>query len=82
MPSLESDQQSSARHPPVAGEGKPIDASPTEQATCGMNISSAVFFFGKQNCRALLPSDVAKEMIDLAESYRPKLRMILGILNT
>jgi hemoglobin len=36
-------------------------------------------FLWQANCRAQLPSDVAKEMIDLATHIANKLRMILGI---
>ena len=36
-------------------------------------------FLWQANCRAQLPSDVAKEMIDLADHIAHRLRMILGI---
>ena len=36
-------------------------------------------FLWQANCRAQLPSDVAKEMIDLASHIAHRLRMILGI---
>jgi hemoglobin len=36
-------------------------------------------FLWQANCRAQLPSDVAKEMIDLASHITHRLRMILGI---
>jgi hemoglobin len=36
-------------------------------------------FLWQANCRAQLPSDVAKEMIDLAGHIAQRLRMILGI---
>jgi hemoglobin len=36
-------------------------------------------FLWQANCRAQLPSDVAKEMIDLASQIAHRLRVILGI---
>jgi hypothetical protein len=36
-------------------------------------------FFWQANCRAQLPRDVAKEMIDLADHISHRLRMILGL---
>ena len=36
-------------------------------------------FLWQANCRAQLPRDVAKEMIDLADHIAHRLRMILGI---
>jgi truncated hemoglobin YjbI len=38
-------------------------------------------FLWQANCRAQLASDVAKEMIDLADHIAQRLRMILGIQN-
>ena len=38
-------------------------------------------FLWQANCRAQLPSDAAKEMIDLADNISHRLRMILGIPN-
>jgi hemoglobin len=39
-------------------------------------------FLWQANCRAQLPSDVAKEMIDLADHIARRLRIILDIPNT
>ena len=36
-------------------------------------------FLWQANCRAQLPSDVAKEMIDVATHIAKRLRVILGI---
>ena len=38
-------------------------------------------FLWQANCRAQLPSDVAKEMIDLADHIAHRLRTILGVPN-